>query len=331
MARPLAYARWCGALLATTAVLWELCRLLRGMSWEQLVLALHAISPAALGDSLAATAVSFACLAGYEWFASQVVAPGRIPVLTALRVGATSHAIANTLGFHALTAGVLRYRLYRPHTIGKADIARLMAVVAICLAVGVSVTMLLAEGWLKGGLIGLVCALIVSSLLGGAVPIAMRRVRRLSAWPRPGAARMTGLLIVGMLETAAALGALYVLLPETTDMPTLVQFAPIFVGATVLGIVSHAPGGVGVFETAILAMLPGHAPEVLVSLLSYRVIYNLLPFAIASVAAIVSLRQRGNAVSSTAGSAGWRVAGAGRGAPAARLRSGGAHARGWQR
>jgi len=331
MARWWRSVRWFGALLAAGFVVWELRRLLQGLSWEQLALACRDVSPAALGGSIAATSVSFACLAGYEWFASRLVAPGRIPALTALRVGATTHAIANTLGFHALTAGLLRYQLYRTQTIDKADIARLMAVVAACLAAGVSVTMLLAEGWLKAGVFGLVVCVGLSLLLGCAVPAAMKRVRRLSAWPRPGAARMTGLVILGMIETSAALGALYVLLPVTTGMPTLVQFLPIFVGATVLGIVSHAPGGVGVFETAILATLPGHAPEVLVSLLSYRVIYNLLPFAIASVVAIMSLRRRGHAVSSTAGSAGWRAAGAGRGARVATHRWVDVHADGWRR
>ncbi|WP_159016005.1 hypothetical protein [Cognatiluteimonas profundi] len=331
MARWWRSARWCGALLAAAAVVWELRRLLHGLSREQLALAWRDTSPAALGWSLAATAVSFACLAGYEWFGSQQVALGRIPALTALRVGAITHAIANTLGFHALTAGVLRYQLYRPQTIGKADIARLMAVVAACLAAGVITAVVLAQGWLKAGVIGLVVALGFSSLLACVVPAAMKRVRRLSAWPRPGPLRMVGLLIVGVLETAAALGALYVLLPATTDMPTLVQFVPIFVGATLLGIVSHAPGGVGVFEAAILAMLPGHVPELLVSLLSYRVIYNLLPFAIASVVAIRSLRHRGNGFSSTVDSAGWRVAGAGTGVRASRCQPDGGQGAGWQR
>ncbi len=332
MARWWRSLRWCGALLAVAAVAWEMRRVLHGLSREELALAWHDTSPAALGWSLVATAASFACLAGYEWFASQQVAPGRIPAWTALRVGAITHAIANTLGFHALTAGLMRFRLYRPQTIGKADVVRMMAVVAACLAAGVIVTMLLAEGWLRAGVPGLFVALGLSLLLCWSVPAAMVHVRRLSIFPCPGPVRMLGLVLVGMLETAAALGALYVLLPVARDMPTLVQLLPIFVGATVLGIVSHAPGGAGVFETAILAMLPpGHAPEVLVSLLSYRVIYNLLPFSIASIVAMASLRHRGKAFSSTAGSAGWRVAVAGTGAPVARHRSGGGHADDWQR
>lgn len=117
-------ARWFGALLALAVVAWELRRLPDGLSREQLTLAWQHTSPAAMAWSLMATTVSFACLAGYEWFASQQVAPGRIPAWTALRVGAITHAIANTLGFHALTAGVLRYQLYRTQTIDKAEVAR---------------------------------------------------------------------------------------------------------------------------------------------------------------------------------------------------------------
>lgn len=50
-----------------------------------------------------------------------------------------------------------------------------------------------------------------------------------------------------------------------------------------LGIVSHAPGGIGVFEASMLTVLPGdQAPRVLVALLLYRMLYNLVPFLIAT-------------------------------------------------
>jgi uncharacterized membrane protein YbhN (UPF0104 family) len=284
-------ARWGLALAAILAALWKLSGLLPEVSPGQLATAWHKIPLGALGWSLTATATSFAFLAGYEWFASQQVAPGRIPTLTALRVGAITHAISNTLGFHALTASVLRYHLYRPQALGIADVGRLMAMVAACLAAGVMATMGLAVAWLKAGVPGLVIAMGLLLLLAWGLSAAMRHVRLWPAWPRIDPTRMVGVLMVGVLETVAALAALYVLLPDNVGT-TLVQFVPIFIGATLLGIVSHSPGGVGVFEAAILAMLPGHPAALLASLLCHRVIYNLLPFAASSVLAIVALHEQ---------------------------------------
>jgi uncharacterized membrane protein YbhN (UPF0104 family) len=270
-------------------------------------------------------------LAGYEWFASQQVAPGRIPAWTALRVGAIAHAISNTLGFHALTASLLRYHLYRPLGLGKGEVARLMIVVAACLAAGVAVTVLLAMGWLKAGLPGLGAAIGVSLCLGWLMSAATKRLRRATALSRLDPTRTIVLLVIGVLETLAALVALYVLLPATTGTPTLAQFIPIFVGATLLGVVSHAPGGVGVFEAAILALVPGHAAELLVSLLCYRLIYNLLPFSAAAALALASLPSRRDRVSSRVGNAGWHVAGGGIAAPASRCPPDDGRAGGWQR
>lgn len=47
------------------------------------------------------------------------------------------------------------------------------------------------------------------------------------------------------------------------------------------GVVSNVPGGVGVFETVIILLLPDQIPgdAILAALLAYRIIYYLLPFA----------------------------------------------------
>ena len=46
-----------------------------------------------------------------------------------------------------------------------------------------------------------------------------------------------------------------------------------------LGVVSHVPGGVGVFEASVTALLSGAGrADLLAALLLYRAIYNLLPF-----------------------------------------------------
>jgi uncharacterized membrane protein YbhN (UPF0104 family) len=91
----------------------------------------------------------------------------------------------------------------------------------------------------------------------------------------------------------AAIGALYVLLPPGSA-PPFIDFLPIYVGAVLVGLVSHVPGGLGVFEVIVLASFPVHArAQVLAAMLCYRLTYSLVPFTVAGIGWLVfESRQR---------------------------------------
>jgi hypothetical protein len=58
--------------------------------------------------------------------------------------------------------------------------------------------------------------------------------------------------------------------------------AVVFVSATLLGFASHAPGGLGVFDAAMLVALWQFDKEsVLAGLLLFRLLYYIIPFALA--------------------------------------------------
>jgi hypothetical protein len=58
--------------------------------------------------------------------------------------------------------------------------------------------------------------------------------------------------------------------------------AVVFVSATLLGFASHAPGGLGVFDAAMLvALWQFDKEEVLAGLLLFRLLYYIIPFALA--------------------------------------------------
>ena len=289
--------RWAlgAAVLALAgALLW---RQLQALSIADLRSAWAATSPATLALALLGTAISFACLAGFEVVATRRAVPGRVPAIAALQVGAVSHAMANTLGFHALSGGAMRLRGYRRFGLGVADVARVLAIVAACVATGVVTIAAIAMLWLRVGTGATSQAWVLAGTLGLVVAGLMWRVRaRRLAVTTPWVLLVRGagwVSLLGALEMAAAIGSLYVLLP-TDAAPPLAVFVLVCVGAMLLGIVSHSPGGVGVFEAAILAAMPGtrHA-EVLVALLLYRLLYNLLPFAVATMALLLgSARNR---------------------------------------
>ncbi|HAR62327.1 MAG: hypothetical protein DKM50_13880 [Candidatus Margulisiibacteriota bacterium] len=100
--------------------------------------------------------------------------------------------------------------------------------------------------------------------------------------------------LLGVGDFLFAGSVLYVLLPSYTDL-SYPAYLAIFLLAQIAGIVSHVPGGLGVFDTLILYMLSFYlpAPVIIGSLLLYRIIYFIIPLAIASIlAGIYEVRTR---------------------------------------
>jgi uncharacterized membrane protein YbhN (UPF0104 family) len=296
------WRRWTLGALVFSLATWLLWRQLRGLGTAQLQAALAALPTSAIALCLAATALSFGCLALYERLATQWLAPGKVPLAVAWRTGLVAHALANTLGFHPLTAVALRLRAYRAHGIDAATLAKIVAAIGACVAAGVAATLVVAGAWSlwMHGQQELLVVLVVSA--GTALAVLELRPRRASL-RLPMLAHAGVLFALGLLEMGAATGALAVLLPAGA-LPDGPAFVLLFVTATLLGIASHAPGGLGVFEATMLAAAaPAARAQVLAALLAYRVLYNLLPCALALLAvAGGAVRERlGRGLSSTAG------------------------------
>jgi uncharacterized membrane protein YbhN (UPF0104 family) len=86
---------------------------------------------------------------------------------------------------------------------------------------------------------------------------------------------------IGILDLGSCALAMYMLLPAHPEIG-FVTMAVVFVSATLLGFASHAPGGLGVFDAAMLVALWQFDKEsVLAGLLLFRVLYYLIPFVLA--------------------------------------------------
>lgn len=283
MKRVPAWLQWTASALVIALAAWMLWRQLQSMSGAQLVAALRATPPSLIAASILATAVSFACLAAFERLSTQWIAPGRVPRGTAWRIGLEAHALANTLGFHALTAVALRLRSYRLHGIDAVTLAKIVALIAASVATGVVAIVLVALAWsqvLAGR--GLLVVLLAIALVAA---FAVLRLR-LRQFPTASQvlAHLGWISGLGLLEMASAVGALALLVPAEA-LPGGPVFVLLFVSAMVLGLVSHAPGGLGVFEATFLAAAaPARREEVLAALLLFRLVYNLLPCALALLA-----------------------------------------------
>lgn len=80
-----------------------------------------------------------------------------------------------------------------------------------------------------------------------------------------------------------AAGVLYALLPNMQGVG-LVAVTGIYILAYVAEVITHVPGGWGVFDVVILKLLPGDGdPRIVAAIILFRVIYRLVPVMIAAV------------------------------------------------
>jgi uncharacterized membrane protein YbhN (UPF0104 family) len=295
------FSRWwsrAASLLVLGLAGYLLWRQSHNLDFDSVVAALAATPPPAIALSLLLTAISFACLAAFERMATRWIAPGKVPRTVAWKIGLETHALANTLGFHAVTAVALRIGNYRPYGIETATVAKIVATIAGCIVTGVVAILVVALAWsqLLAGHGALVLVPLVAFAAGF---VALRQhLRRTRGEDSLVLSHVGMLLLVGLVEMSSAVAAFYVLLPAGA-LPSGPTFVFLYVSAMLLGLISHAPGGIGVFEATMLAAAADsrHA-EVLAAMLAFRVLYNLLPCSLALLAIGIA-RVRGRKPGST--------------------------------
>lgn len=128
-------------------------------------------------------------------------------------------------------------------------------------------------------------ALILLFVAGLILLSARRRELRVARWQvrLPPTKLILRQLIISIFDLTASAAALWFLLPEGAI--ALPAFFGWYAMAIALGLASHIPGGLGVFEAVILLACSGRVPpeQVLAALVLYRFIYYLLPLLLAAV------------------------------------------------
>lgn len=308
------------ALLLFGLAIFILHRSLQNYHLSALRLALHNLPPSRLLLCLLLTAGSYLCLSGYDTLALRYI--GRpLPYRQILPASFVSYAFANNTGSLSIIAsGSVRYRFYGAMGLNGEEIARIIGFCAISFWLGVltlggaafliepltlppTLDLPLALGLHVLGLLGL-------ALVGVYLSVCLLRRRPLLirgiviAPPAPGLALLQVLLAT--LDLFLTCAALYVLLPADALMPL-----PVFVGlyflALLLGLASNVPGGLGVFESAMLVLLaPYHqGPGVVTGLLVFRFVYYLLPLVLAALLlGSIELWRRRTGISRLAGGIG---------------------------
>jgi phosphatidylglycerol lysyltransferase len=273
------------------------------VSYDDVIEALANTRWSSIGLAVFFTALSFAALVGYDINAITYI--GRtLPFVPVAITAFSAYAVGNTAGFGALSGGAIRFRAYSRLGLSPDDIGRVIAFVTLAFGIGLLAVTALAslvtaprigaildiDGmWVRAGAIVIIFVLIALLILGrGGRTVSVGRLSiRL-----PDSRTSSQQFLITALDVAASASVLYVLLPQTEiGWPS---FLAIYATAVGLGVLSHVPAGLGVFETVIVAALGNTVSldEVLGSLVLYRVIYHVLPLLIATLVVIgVEIRQ----------------------------------------
>lgn len=283
------------------AGLWALYRLLRPVHAADVFAQIRTLPLSVLLVALVATAFAYLALIGYDWWALRYL-DKKLPPRTIALGGFLGYAFGNTIGISVISGGAVRYRIYSAFGLNAFDVATLSSYIALAMGTGLTLVGLLALGVHPAALAavlplpehlirygalaaaaGTIALLLSLSISRRSLTIGKRKITM------PSPQILLGQLIAALVDSTMAALALWILLPA--GAPDFGSFLAIYAAATMVGVLSHVPGGVGVFESVVLAAMPQGNPvtEVAAALLLFRMIYFLLPFCIAFV--IVSINE----------------------------------------
>ncbi|MBI4886109.1 MAG: bifunctional lysylphosphatidylglycerol flippase/synthetase MprF [Acidobacteria bacterium] len=263
---------------------------LRTVSWPALRADLLDIPRARVVLALVLTTLNYLVLAGYDVLAFRYI--GRaLPRRRIVAAAAAAYAISHTVGFAMLTGASVRYRFYSRWGVAADEFPRVVFFYSVTFWLGLcalgGLSLALADPASLGawsgyaGVGGWVLLVAVAAYLLATIvrrkPVRIGRV----VLPLPSPALAVLQLLVSALDWALAGAVLYVLLPP--GAPGLLAFLGSFLSAALAGMISHVPGGVGVFEGLMVLLLKPQwsAGQLLPALVTYRAVYYLLPFVLA--------------------------------------------------
>ncbi len=246
---------------------------------------------AVLVTALSYFAVTFYDLLAFRYI-KQKLAYSRI-FFTSL----VSYIFGNNIGMSVLSSGTVRFRFYSAAGISSLDIVKIITFTATTFWIGiislagivfviepVTIPAILHIPFVSlrpfGALLLCIVALYIT------LTVFYKKTFYFKEWEIeiPDWKIGLGQIAVSFIDWSIAGLVLYFLLPDTIHL-SYIAFIPVFLLAQISGLISHVPGGVGVFETVIMLMLSGQGgtSDIFSSLILYRFVYYLCPFAVGLV------------------------------------------------
>lgn len=284
------------AVLLLAAAVFILWREFRDLSPADLAAAIRAWGWDSAALAITLSAASFFLmgvveLMGLRW------AGAKIGAGSALAGGFIACAISHSLGANLLVAGAVRARFYAKYGITLRQVAAATVfnsftfTVGICTLAGISLLLAGSEqiatasriaNPVADGLGGLLVAGVTTYVV---LCAALHRPLRAfgHSVKLPSVRVALAQLGIGTVDNAMAAAILWVLLP--TGAVDYFTFVGAYAPSVIVGLISHVPGGVGVFEGSMSTLTKGIDPAALAAaFLGYRLFFFLLPLMIAGLA-----------------------------------------------
>jgi phosphatidylglycerol lysyltransferase len=289
---------------------------LKTVSWHTLTATVLTTPPPQLLVALLLTVLNYAVLTGYDFVALATIGK-KLPAPAVISTSFFAYAFANNVGFAMLSGASVRHRFYSRFGITAVDLSRIIFYCSVTFWVGLlalgGVGLALgsfsdAAGMPAPGLLVPIGWLLVATAPFYVFLTAVRRapfkIRNYEITLPPVKLAIAQVLI-SLLDWILVAGIVFSLLPRGSVPFDKVLFA--FLGAQLLGLASHVPGAVGVFEGLMILLLQPYldSATLLPALIAFRAIYYLFPLCVAIVGLIADEGRerstRASAVTATIG------------------------------
>lgn len=287
-------------IIAVAAVV--LYRKLHNINVAKVLTAMATVEYRDVAISALFVALAYFTLTFYDLFALRTIGRKDVPYRIAALAAFTSYSIGHNVGASVFTGGAVRYRIYSGWGLDAIEVAKICFIAGLTFWLG-NITVLgfgfayhpyAASAidqlplWANRAL-G-IAALIV---LTGYIAWVWRTPRVIGRqnWQvqLPNGPLTLLQILIGIIDLACCALAMYVLVPNDPHLE-FIDIAVIFITATLLGFASHSPGGLGVFDAAMLVALWQYDAEALLAgLLIFRLLYYILPFTLAL--AVLGIRE----------------------------------------
>ena len=279
------------AVLLFSAALWVLHHELKTYRYDDIVAAFRALPVDRTIYAAALTLLSYAAMAGYDVLAVRYIrnplAFGRIVFASVV-----SYALSNNIGISILSASAARYRIYSAWGVTAAEVTKILAFIivtfwlgffTVCGAVlvpgGLSVPPALHLPFQSLRPLGVIFIIFVCAYAAGCAVRKMPLKIRGLEFSLPSLRLALSQISISSIDWIFAASVLYMLLPS--GVLSFPAYLAVYMIAQLAGLISHVPGGLGVFESVIMLFLSPLLPasSVMASLAAYRAVYYLLPLA----------------------------------------------------
>jgi len=273
-----------------------LYHMLRGINVDEVVEAIKGTEPRQIALASVFVAAGYFTLTFYDLFAVRAIGHCHIPYRVNALAAFTSYSIGHNVGASVFTGGAVRYRIYSAWGLNAIDVAKICFLAgltfwlgnAAVLGLGISFHPEAAAAidqlppWFNRAFaVGIILALVAYVAWVWSQPRAVGR----GPWTvvLPGGPLTLLQIAIGIVDLGFCALAMYVLVPDEPNLGFVVV-AVIFVSATLLGFASHSPGGLGVFDAAMLVGLwQMDREDLLAGMLLFRLLYYLAPFVISVI------------------------------------------------